>query len=308
MDKQYILDNTVLLVRGGSRAYGIHNPLSDEDLRGVVCVGPEYYMGLKAFEQFEGFDDDQVRFDLRKFIILAVACNPNIIELLFVDPSDILECTKVGEALMAIRESFLSLKAKHTFTGYAMSQLKRIQSKYRWITNPPATQPEQADFYREPRNEVEMGLLAKGTKIYDKEAYQKARHDWANYQQWLNERNPARKELETKYGYDTKHAMHLMRLLRMGREIMVEGIVRTRRPDADELFAIRHGSMKYEDLVGTASGEMAYIDSLYEEYKSGEKTPPVPMKPNHEKIHRIAIGLALEHWRYKGWLTGKLEY
>jgi len=49
--------------------------------------------------------------------------------------------------------------------------------------------------------------------------------------------------LEAKFGFDTKHAMHLIRLLRMAREILETGVVHVKRPDAEELSAIRyHGT------------------------------------------------------------------
>ncbi len=70
-----------------------------------------------------------------------------------------------------------------------------------------------------------------------------------NYWQWVNNRNEARHELEEKYGYDTKHAMHLVRLLRMGEEILSTGQVLVRRPDAQELLGIRNGDKTYEEIV-----------------------------------------------------------
>ncbi|AEZ66297.1 hypothetical protein phiTE_131 [Pectobacterium phage phiTE] len=39
----------------------------------------------------------------------------------------------------------------------------------------------------------------------------------------MKNRNAARHELEEKFGYDTKHAMHLVRLLRMSQEILETG-------------------------------------------------------------------------------------
>lgn len=59
----------------------------------------------------------------------------------------------------------------------------------------------------------------------------------------------ARAELEAQHGYDTKHAMHLVRLLRMGEEILSTGRVNVRREDADELMAIRKGALSYDQLL-----------------------------------------------------------
>lgn len=52
-----------------------------------------------------------------------------------------------------------------------------------------------------------------------------------------------RKEMVDKYGYDTKNASHLIRLLRMGKEYIEHGTIFTNRVyiDADELLDIKHG-------------------------------------------------------------------
>jgi hypothetical protein len=48
-----------------------------------------------------------------------------------------------------------------------------------------------------------------------------------------------RTELVDKFGYDTKHAMHLVRLIRMAKEILIEGVVHVYRDDREELMDIR---------------------------------------------------------------------
>ena len=71
-------------------------------------------------------------------------------------------------------------------------------------------------------------------------------------QRLLGERgqmNVKRPELVEKHGYDTKHAMHLWRLLRMCAEILETGRVLVRRPDADELLAIRDGAWRYDAII-----------------------------------------------------------
>jgi predicted nucleotidyltransferase len=82
--------------------------------------------------------------------------------------------------------------------------------------------------------------------------YRAAMSHWESFESWKRERNPARAELEARFGYDTKHAMHLIRLMRMGIEILREGALRVRRPDAAELAAIRDGGMTYDALVAEA--------------------------------------------------------
>jgi predicted nucleotidyltransferase len=85
--------------------------------------------------------------------------------------------------------------------------------------------------------------------------YLAAMKHWESYQTWKAERNANRAELEQKHGYDTKHAMHLVRLMRMGLEVLETGELRVRREDAEELNAIRDGGMSYEELMDEA-GEL----------------------------------------------------
>lgn len=51
---------------------------------------------------------------------------------------------------------------------------------------------------------------------------------------------------------DYKHAMHLVRLLRMGYEAVTQGEILVKRPDAKELLDIRFGKKSYEEIVAYA--------------------------------------------------------
>lgn len=84
---------------------------------------------------------------------------------------------------------------------------------------------------------------------FNKQDYNDTKRRHEQYWTWKKERNAARSELEEKYGYDTKHAMHLVRLLRMGKEILETGQVHIKRPDAAELLQIRNGALSYEELI-----------------------------------------------------------
>ena len=61
--------------------------------------------------------------------------------------------------------------------------------------------------------------------IYAERAFSKAKQVYDSWVLWKKERNPARRALEEKSGYDTKHASHLVRLMRMGYEILTTGQV-----------------------------------------------------------------------------------
>lgn len=84
---------------------------------------------------------------------------------------------------------------------------------------------------------------------WNKEEYKLAKEKHVQYWDWKNNRNESRSELEENFGYDTKHAMHLVRLMRMGVEALRDGEVIVKRPDAQELLDIRAGSLTYDELI-----------------------------------------------------------
>jgi uncharacterized protein len=101
--------------------------------------------------------------------------------------------------------------------------------------------------------ETTLGLPRLVVEALDRErAYRAACRQWDAYQAWKTHRNPQRAALEARFGYDTKHAMHLLRLLRSGLEIVKEGELRVRRPDAEELRGVRNGSLSFDELLAEA--------------------------------------------------------
>lgn len=92
-----------------------------------------------------------------------------------------------------------------------------------------------------------------GTPLYvvkfNRGVYEAAKDTWKHYWDWKKNRNATRSELEEKFGHDTKHAMHLVRLLRIGVEALEDGVINVRRPDAEELLSIRNGAWTYEEVV-----------------------------------------------------------
>jgi predicted nucleotidyltransferase len=75
-----------------------------------------------------------------------------------------------------------------------------------------------------------------------------------------------RKGLVEKYGYDCKNAAHLIRLLRMGIEFLVEGNLYVLREDASQLLEIKRGEWTLEQVKTEADklfklAEEAYIRS-----------------------------------------------
>lgn len=86
--------------------------------------------------------------------------------------------------------------------------------------------------------------LVKREHAFDREAAH-----WASYCAWKAGRNPKRAELEAKCGYDAKHAMHCLRLLKQTESILRTKTYRPYNPDiVEELKEVRQGLVGYDDV------------------------------------------------------------
>lgn len=167
---KWMEDRTALLVRHGSHAYGTNTPSSDEDFKGICIPPKEYFNGfVKNFEQAELYKPDAVVFEITKFFKLASDCNPNAIEMLFVDQEDIVYTNLLGEELIKNRDLFLSKKVKHTMTGYAVSQLKRIKLHKKYLLNPPSKLPTRKDLGLPEQTLIPQDQLMAATAEVQKE-------------------------------------------------------------------------------------------------------------------------------------------
>jgi len=358
----------------GSQAYGLANELSDVDVKGV-CVPPRE-VEADLFQRFEQAENDKaveaefsgwknpknpkfesVVYSLRKFFILAAGVNPNIIEVLWTEPDSWLIRSEWAYRLMDLRHKFLSTKSKYTFSGYAYSQLAKIERHRKWIVQGELEQPKREDFGLPP-------VMARGTEeifsyikarveqwnlnqfpleesaradlketIWDlihevsqvevswdnwpdvyadaaiqkmagelnlkdevvhlinaERAYNKAKKNFESWLSWKKERNPARRLLEVKCGYDSKHASHLVRLMRMGKEILLTGKVTVKRPDAEELLFIKNGGWSYERVVEYAETLQRELDEEYKKMEENRKKGVLVVLPktvNFVELNKI---------------------
>ncbi len=331
--------NTIFLTRAGSHAYGTNIEGSDEDFKGI-CIAPiRYRLGnLHHFEQADkGFGgSDAVIYDIKKFFELATKCNPNIIEMLFTDDADWVHPTSLNKMykespffndLRYHRDLFLSKLARHTFSGYAMAQLKRIKTHRRWLLHKPTHVPTRKEFGLPDAPTIDRdqlnAVLSECEKIEDRmggEGFTKdkveefsddtvqaiaAKHElganiiqviqnerryrnavttWKQFLDWEDGRNEKRSALEQKYGYDTKHGMHLVRLMRMATEILDGKGVIVKRPDAQELLEIRNGAWTYDQLMEWAQGMDADLAVAY-------KVSKLPHSPDRQEIDDLLIDI-----------------
>ncbi|MDD9942392.1 MAG: nucleotidyltransferase domain-containing protein [Myxococcales bacterium] len=290
----------------GSRAYGLARDGSDTDIKGVI-VGPSiWYLGFTESPEQVELSADHVRFEARKFMRLAAAANPTILELLFTDPEDHLTVTSAGQRLLDARRRFLTKRVADTFNGYAMGQLKRIKTHRRWLLEPPATEPLRADFGLPESTVVPKDQLGAAETLIEKgqlvdadvsdnflallareKRYKHARQQWEQYRSWLKHRNPERAALEAEHGYDTKHAMHLVRLQRMATEILETGEVRVRRQDREELLQVRDGAWSYDALI-------EHSEALTRRVAELKPSSALPTEPDQDALNVLCVEIVAE--------------
>jgi uncharacterized protein len=105
-----------------------------------------------------------------------------------------------------------------------------------------------------------------------------------------------RLDLIEKYGYDTKFAMHYIRLLYECRELLGDHHLTLPRPERDELIAIRTGKHTQDEMFALGRELKSECESLL-------AASTLPEVPDKVALSRILSDAYLAHWRAKGIAT-----
>jgi hypothetical protein len=98
-----------------------------------------------------------------------------------------------------------------------------------------------------------------------------------------------RPDLEQKYGYDVKAAMHAIRLLGECKEILLSGTITLPRPERDLLIRVRTGKFSLERVLNMANKLFAECEEA-----TGKSVLP-------EKVDRHAVSEVLSHAYLRAW-------
>jgi hypothetical protein len=114
----------------GSRAYGLDEPGSDTDRRGIYLPPARLHWSLAGVpEQIERHATQETYWELQKFLTLALKANPNVLECLHTPLVE--RATPLAEELLAMRHIFLSKLVYQTYNGYVLSQFKKLEQDLR---------------------------------------------------------------------------------------------------------------------------------------------------------------------------------
>ena len=306
-------NSIVLLTLGGSHAYGMDKEGSDLDIRGIALNSKEEILLGQDFEQVVDENTDTTIYSFNKIIKLLTNQNPNVVEMIGLKPEHYLHLSSIGKELIENRKMFLSKVCIHTFTGYAGSQLRRMENKAVRLVG--QTQNEayilksinnaKYDFKNRyfPMNDGSVNLYTdKAVQDgYDTEIFMDIdlKHyplrDWAGMWNEMKaivssyKKIGKRNEIAMNKDKLGKHMAHLLRLYMMCIDILEkEEIITLRENEHDLLMSIRNG--EYLDSNRQPLSEFYDLLNEYEKrFDYAKKNTSLPDIPNYKKIEEFKM-------------------
>lgn len=290
------VERMILLGYRGSVAHGMYTPSSDpnsiddKDIMGVYVGELEHYLGFGRQEVFERFigEWDAVSYELRKFVGLLTKQNPNVLSLLWLPENYYIHKSEFGQRLVESRALFASKDAYHSFVGYAHGQLKRMTH---------LNQEALTDIRRRADEIVRAGAtidddtgeakLPPGASGELREAVRQYAGLRSKY--FSGYMGNKRKRLVERFGYDTKNAAHLIRILRMGIEFLTEGRLHVEREDKLELLAIKRGEWPLEKVQREA-------ETLFQLAREANVRSPLPPEVDKRAAEELCMTLAADFY------------
>ena len=99
-----------------------------------------------------------------------------------------------------------------------------------------------------------------------------------------------RPEIEEKYGYDVKAAMHTLRLLGECKELITEGRITLPRPEREYLVRVRTGQYSMEKVISMAQQQFI-------ECEEATLQSPLPEEIDREAISQLIIATYKKAWK-----------
>lgn len=100
-----------------------------------------------------------------------------------------------------------------------------------------------------------------------------------------------RTQIVKKHGFDVKFAMHCIRLLLFGIELLETGGLKLPTDNKQYLMSIRNGEWQLQNIVEEALKLEKRLDEAF------AFSTKLPEKPDVEAINKLQIKLFKEHWR-----------
>lgn len=101
-----------------------------------------------------------------------------------------------------------------------------------------------------------------------------------------------RRQLVEKFGFDTKNAAHLIRLLRMGTEFLIEGDLHVLREDAKQLLEIKRGEWSLDQIMREA-------DKCFSQAQEAYMKSTLPNRVDMDKVNALCESIVQTHIYFK---------
>ena len=321
-------NNTILKVRIGSHLFGTNTPDSDLDLYGIFMPSEEIIFGLQTCnnvkldivnkDQNGRNTKDAIDYQLceyRKFIELALANNPNILHILFVNENNIININEYGKHLLEMAHLFPYKGAHHRFIKYADSQMHKmrikperynelqiglsilnkftnnevmadvINSKYNYCRINNRLNQCSINIFKEQNNNKHIFCgdlqIERGTSITKAKKM---------IQQRLN-KFTHRSSLYEKYGFDVKYGSNLIHLLMESIELMNEGKIKYPLTYRQDIIDVKNGKYTLNEII-------EWAEQLKEKSRIAYEKSSLPENPASKIIEQFTIG-EMKKWYIK---------
>ena len=106
------------------------------------------------------------------------------------------------------------------------------------------------------------------------------------------QKNVNRPELVEKYGYDTKYAMHVLRLGFQGVDLLQTGKLTLPMKESERgfLLDVRQGKHTEQEVLTVAGALEKDLEDLLD-------TSPLLEEPNQEAVEEFMVNTYLQHWK-----------
>lgn len=297
------LSNIAYLTLSGSRGYGTNNENSDIDLRGFLVEDKKYIYGLENFEQFEELETDTVIYGLKKFVRLCLDANPNTLELLGTNEDCIIAMSKDGALIRNNSDIFLSKRVINSFGNYATAQLRRLQNalchdsydeQRQTVHLKNSLEAQITHFnmmYKDfDKSSIKIVLDEKNImtldidlKNYPIDNFNKIYSQMQNTVKTYNKLNHRNRKKDDAHLY--KHAMHLIRLLITGKDILDgKGIVTFREEEHEFLMNLRNGEYTFDEIF-------EYTNVYQNDFEKSAMNTKLPDQPNYKKAEEMMFDI-----------------
>lgn len=244
----------------------------------LTQLDPKQFLSKQCRNSFAGYAETQIR--------KARGLNKKIVNPMPKEPRTVLDFCHVisGRGTVGAADWLASKNLDQRQIG--LVNLPHMPNCYRMYVDQENAGLYAGIFRKEDSNDVRTSSVPKDVKptstlCFNQDGYRKWCREYREYWAWVEKRNDARFEQTIQHGgqYDAKNMMHTFRLLDMAEDIASEGIIHVKRPNRDELLAIRSGEWSYEELVSAAETKLAKIDKAFNKSPLPE-TPPKGLAQN----------------------------